>query len=161
MKPLYETGTVITLEEFRKYNRVRANRRATFLVLLVFELLMLAMLIYSFRQGDRTGKQLYIIMLILIPVISYFIPRYMEKRMYLANETAHNMATKTLFYKDYFEQQNRLGSSTKRYDELMRIIETETNFYLLLNKQQGAIIIKQNCPPGLIEFIRKQMQILR
>jgi hypothetical protein len=39
-------------------------------------------------------------------------------------------------------------------DELYRILETKTNFYLFLAKDQALNIIKANCSQELIEFLQ-------
>lgn len=153
-RPLYETKTLITLDEFRKLNRALSNRRVMTLVLVLAEIAMAVLLILSIVHHDRTSIQLYVIMLVLIPIIAYFVPRYMEKRMYAANNTLHNSMSRTKFYKNHFEHTNQVATSTRTYAQLMRIIETPTNFYLMVSKVQVAIIVKKNCEPKLIAFLQ-------
>lgn len=157
-QPLYETTTIITLDEFRKLNHALSNRRAMAGILLALEAMLAVLLVRSVMIHNKSSIQLYVIMLILLPGIAWFIPRYMERRMYLANETANNMVMKTKFYEDHLEQQSRLGHTTVRYQDLQRIIETSTNFYLLVSKSQSIIIIKDNCHPKLVQFIREMMR---
>jgi len=40
-----------------------------------------------------------------------------------------------------------------RYEELYKIIETPTNFYLMLSPQHGSIVIKENCSDELLMFL--------
>lgn len=161
MKALYETKTIITVEEYRKLNRALSNRRVFTLVLLLAEIAMAALLAVNIaRHGSRSSTQTYVIMLVLIPIIAYFVPRYLERRMYGANKTVNNVVTTTKFYKNYLELHNQHGDSTLKYADLYRIIETGTNFYLMASKEKVVIIVKQNCHPKLIAFIQELRQKL-
>ena len=42
----------------------------------------------------------------------------------------------------------------REYEKLYKIIETETNFYLMISKTQGFVLVKNNMPEGLVEFIK-------
>ena len=59
------------------------------------------------------------------------------------------------FYLDHYEEVNKMGRSAYKYVQLRHIYETPTNFYLMLNDKQGAIVEKANCKPELIKFIGK------
>ena len=50
---------------------------------------------------------------------------------------------------------NKMGRAAYKYVQLRHIYETPTNFYLMLNDKQGAIVEKANCKPELIKFIGK------
>ena len=156
-KPLYETTTVVTLEEFRKLNHALSNRRLMAAVILAAEIILAVLLVLSIRNHG-SSTQIYVIMLILLPGIAWFVPRYLERRMYLANETANNMVMKTQFYADHLEQHSKLGNSSVKYTDLKKIIETGTNFYLLVSKTQSIIIVKNHCHPKLSDFIHEMMK---
>ena len=54
----------------------------------------------------------------------------------------------------YFTEENSYGNTKLEYSKLHKIIETKTNFYLMIAKNQGFILIKENFPEGLEEFLR-------
>ena len=58
------------------------------------------------------------------------------------------------FYNDYFTETNEYGNTKLEYNKLHKIIETKTNFYLMIAKNQGFILVKENFPEGLEEFLR-------
>ena len=58
------------------------------------------------------------------------------------------------FYDTYFIETNEYGNTKLEYSKLHKIIETKTNFYLMLAKNQGFILVKDNFPEGLDEFLR-------
>ena len=45
--------------------------------------------------------------------------------------------------------------TTLKYSQIFRILETKTNFYLLTAENQGTIIVKKNCSPALIAFLKE------
>ena len=53
-----------------------------------------------------------------------------------------------------FTETNPYGTTTLEYAKLHKIVETKTNFYLLIAKNQGYILTKSTFPMGLDEFLR-------
>ena len=53
------------------------------------------------------------------------------------------------------ETNNTLGFTTIPYDKLYRVVETPTNFYLMIARNQGMVIVKENCSAELIAFLQK------
>ena len=62
------------------------------------------------------------------------------------------------FYEDYFEESHEVGNATIPYDKLDAVIETKTHFYLMIAKNQGYMLAKENMPDGLESFIREQVK---
>ena len=60
------------------------------------------------------------------------------------------------FAEDRFESVSDRGSAFVKYDEIYKILETDTNFYLFLSKNQALNIIKANCSGELISFLREK-----
>ena len=59
------------------------------------------------------------------------------------------------FYNDYCVYKCKLGETKIEYKDLYKIIETKTNFYLMIAKNQGIILKKENCNEELQKFVRK------
>ena len=59
------------------------------------------------------------------------------------------------FYEDFLVEKTENGEMKVEYSKLDEIIETKTNFYLMIAKNQGCMISKTDMPSGLDEFIRK------
>lgn len=59
------------------------------------------------------------------------------------------------FYEDGFIMTcNMEESDLARYCDMWSIKETKTNFYILYEPRNGCILIKENCSPELIRFLR-------
>ena len=79
----------------------------------------------------------------------------MEKKAYYANTAMQDIVLTYSFYPDHVETNNTLGFTTIPYDKLYRVVETPTNFYLLIARNQGMVIVKENCSAELIAFLQK------
>ena len=58
------------------------------------------------------------------------------------------------FYEKYFVKIFGGSEEQFEYEKLHKIIETKTNFYLMLNRTQGFVLVKDNMPQGLAEFFK-------
>ncbi|MBR7047357.1 MAG: YcxB family protein, partial [Campylobacter sp.] len=66
------------------------------------------------------------------------------------------------FFEDYFTQKTNdfnqnvsADFSQIKYEDLYKIVETKTNFYLFVGNILAFTIIKENCSAELIEFLQK------
>lgn len=64
------------------------------------------------------------------------------------------MNVKYDFYNTYFIENDDNGETKLEYKKLYKIIETKTNFYLMISKNQGFLLNKSNFPKGLDDFLR-------
>ena len=76
------------------------------------------------------------------------------KRIYNSNKLMQNIDVTYEFYKDHLLEKHDGGEANVPYDKLNEIIETKTNFYIMISKNQGFMISKEGMPEGLEEFIR-------
>ena len=53
----------------------------------------------------------------------------------------------------FFHTDGAVGSNKYNYSELNKIIETKKHFYLMTDRTNGFIVIKENCSPALISFL--------
>lgn len=149
-EPLYRTITIYTLEEYQKYNKIIQNKlmkRPLILGGFMALCLLLALLI------DDAPKVGIIIGVLLSPVIVPFINARMVKKAYKSNSLLQDTTSEFLFFEEHMEQHSSVGVSKVPYEKLYTILETPANFYMMVAKNQGFIIVKENCDPQLINFI--------
>lgn len=60
---------------------------------------------------------------------------------------------KLLLQRESSLQEKCSGILQVQYRQIYRIVETKTNFYIMLSRNQGIIIVKANCLPELIGFL--------
>lgn len=147
MESLFQTTSKITFSEYKKFSyTLQLKRLLITIAILVFCLLLLFTLIRDI---------IFIILAVLSPILVYVIISNNIKRSYFSNKTVQGTEITINFYDTYVEAISNIGVSKIEYKSLYKIIETKNNFYLMLSNLQGHIIIKNNCSPELINFLRK------
>lgn len=97
---------------------------------------------------------LLILFAIIYPIVIVILVNRQIKKVWKSNKIAQDMNVAFEFYDTYFTENNESGDTRVEYSKLHKIIETKTNFYLMIAKNQGFILVKKNFPDGLEEFLR-------
>ena len=151
--PLFQTQTTYTFAEYRRYSRALQNK-----VMhrpLVIAVMMACLVLLALLSDDNSMRVAFLIVAVLTPLIFSLIGSRMEKKAYYANTAMQDVVLTYSFYPDHVETNNTLGFTTIPYDKLYRVVETPTNFYLLIARNQGMVIVKENCSAELIAFLQK------
>ena len=148
MEPLYTTETTYTLEEYKRFAHTVQRRIGHLPVAIAVLLVMLVLLwLLTDEWGFLLGAALS------VPAVIVMLELQL-RRAYASNRAVQGNVTHYSFYEDRFESDSPLGHTQMQYEMLYRVLETRTHFYLMLGKNQGAIIVKAHCTPELIEHIR-------
>ncbi len=151
---LFTTQMKYTFEEYVRYSD-RVSRSANFLSYVIWLGAGLALGWLAFSKKDY-GKVLIMVIGCAGLIIRGRLAR--KKNLQEAFEEPDSVANRMIthhFYRNGFEQIcDTVASERIRYSDLRKIIETKTNFYLMYGRREGSIIVKENCSPGLIYFLR-------
>ena len=147
MECLYKTTTKFTLEEYKKFNNAVLMKKHIWI-------LMSVAILFILLGGILLRSPFLIAFAVLYPFLFIFIKNNSVKRVFHSNQITKNVDVTFEFYEDYFKETHEAGEAKIPYDKLNEIIETKTNFYLMIAKNQGYMILKENMPEGLEEFIR-------
>lgn len=148
MEPRYQTNVRITYEEYKKFGLAIQNKMNH----LPFSLLVIAVLMCLLAYlSSNIG---FVFAAIAVPIAFCFFYARTIKRTYESNKSMQDLNSSYLFYGDHLEQVNEMGRSVIEYSKLYRVLETKTNFYLMIAKNQGCIILKENCSEELVSFLR-------
>lgn len=147
MEANFQTETVYTFDEYKKYNHTLLWRvKRVPIIILAMELVLLAV---SYFTRDIT----YILGALLVPLIFKIVGSIQAKKTFQNNSDLHHMTLVYLFCDDYMEQRSRLGTGRIYYKEIRQVFETRTNFYLMIGRMDGLIIVKDNCSQALVRFL--------
>lgn len=146
MECLFQTTTKYTYEEYKKFNFALLKRRHVIPLIILAEILILV-------GGILSQYNFLIIFAVLYPFIFAWSLFHGIKKVYNSNKVTQDEEIKFEFYEDHFEEKHESGNANITYDKLNEIIETKTNFYLMIAKNQGFMLLKENMPEGLEEFI--------
>ncbi len=144
----------LSLEEYMRFAfTVQRQDRRYIRAKLIMMLVLLVIAVINFKGGN---KQLGSILLIMVVALPMFLDIMMKKQVtkaYNDNANTQGINTSLTFYDNYYEGHSEIGDNKYLYEELYKIIETPTNFYLMLSPQHGSIVIKENCSEELLMFL--------
>ena len=92
-------------------------------------------------------------MVVALPMFLDIMMKKQVTKAYNDNANTQGINTSLTFYDNYYEGHSEIGDNKYLYEELYKIIETPTNFYLMLSPQHGSIVIKENCSEELLMFL--------
>ena len=147
MDSLFHTTSKNTFDEYKKYVLTLQKKR----LILTISLLV----VFFCIVGYFTKHTLFYVAAVIVPFLEYFSTVRPLKKLYYSNKLAVDAVLEYDFYDTYFTKKSVAGEDRIEYDKLAKIIETKTNFYLMLALNQGYMLKKEGMPKGLAEFIRK------
>ncbi len=147
MDCLYSTTTIYNYEEYKRYTLSLLLKRSRIIWYIILEVWILLL-------GCLMDNYLLILFAIIYPIIIAILQNRQIKKVWNSNKVAQNMNVKFDFYDTYFTEINENGETRLEYNKLHKIIETKTNFYLMIAKNQGFILNKSNLPEGLSDFLK-------
>ena len=147
MEPLYRTTNKYTYDEYKKFNRAVMLKKKTLIATIIAVLLILI--------GGILLESLFLILFAIIyPILFVLLMNVGVKRVYNSNKILQDLDVNFEFYDDCFVVKHEAGEAKIPYDKLNEIIETKTNFYLMIARNQGYMVLKETMPEGFEEFIR-------
>jgi len=150
MEPLFKIAQEYTFMEYKKFtNAVLKWNRIIIGIFLWFAFLS-GILLVAFNGPSREAW-----FLILFPVFYVILKNIGIKRYYNSNKILKDIIEEYEFYEDYFIAKNINSEAKIEYNKLYKIIETKTNFYIMIASNQGYIISKQICSNELIKFLNE------
>jgi len=149
MDCLFETSTKYTMEEYKKFNFALIKKRHYILVSIIAVVMIIA-------SGILLHNYFLIFFGIIYPVLFYVAMQMGVKRVFNSNKLMQNMEVFYEFYEEYLVEKHDGGEAKVPYEKLSEVLETKTNFYLMIAKNQGFMLAKENMPEGLAEFIRSK-----
>ena len=154
-----ETTTMLTYDEYKKFNYAVLHKTLGFKMKILYiasAVLIIINVILIFSQGFIDSYNIAMFAFVFIWLfLLYFIPNRQIKKTYNTTKIIQNYNSIMTFYDDYYTEKSDFNFTQIKYDELHKIIETNTHFYLLVGEIGGSIVIKENCSAQLIEFLQK------
>lgn len=163
MQPLFETQSVYTYEEYKRFNLEAMNLKKSLLIVTVEIVLLVLITIIGSTVGRVYGYFfpvaqflfLFAVAMFVFCLILYFAVLLNIKKTYESNSILQKNPVSTVcFYNEYLTEANASSTTNLAYVDIYKIIETKTNFYIMIAKNQGIFILKQNCTPELITFLQ-------
>lgn len=163
MEPLFITQSVCTYEEYKRFNLAIMNLRnvisifAGNIVLLALMAVTISVTRTMYGYSNPISRFFFFLAVALLLFCLLFLLATLLsiKTTYDSNRAIQKNPVSTVyFYNEYLTEANVNGTTILAYADIYKIIETKTNFYIMLARNKGVIIIKQNCTPELIIFLQ-------
>lgn len=155
MEPLYKTNTKYTFEEYKKFNYAITTIINKMHVKTVIVVLLFVLLACMYMQRSMYATSIMLLCAFIFPFLFYFTINGNIKKTYNSNKSMKDLDVEFEFYKEYCLYKCKLGETKLEYKDLYKVIETKTNFYLMIAKNQGIILKKENCDEELQKFIKE------
>ena len=145
--------TLLTEEVYKRFSWAILIRRKGFVLHII--ILIIGLFTYV-MLGPLEEK---IISIILAPPICasmyYFGMNYQIKRAYQKNPLFQNMEVTLIFDREAFIARNIRGEFRYTYDDIVKVIATKKDFYILIGESTGFPIEKKNCTTEALDFLLK------
>ena len=155
MEPLFTMQTAYTFEEYKKFNQKLLLGRMIVLYISM-SLMLVAITLMAVLATRNLSYILFLpLWLILLFILRPVVQNSALKKAYYSNKILQKSGLYTFsFFNDHFESKTARSFSSVEYCYILRILESKTNFYIMIAVNQAYIINKSNCSPELIEFIK-------
>ncbi|MFC2769185.1 MAG: YcxB family protein [Streptococcus gordonii] len=143
--------TLMTEEVYKRFSWAILVRRKGF----VLYIIILIIGLFTYVMFSPLEKKIISIILA-TPICAsmyYFGMNYQIKRAYQKNPLFQNMEVTLIFDRESFVAQNKRGEFHYTYDDIVKVIMTKQDFYILIGENTGFAIEKKNCTPEALEFL--------
>lgn len=147
MNCIYQATAKNTYEEYQRFSNVLFWNKKSIIIDILLSLFLIL-------DGILLHNIFFILFAVLFPLLLIFLHKRRIKKVFDSNKALQNAEMHYEFYDSYFTQTNAFGSTKLEYTQLYKIIETKTNFYLMIAKNQGFLLTKETLPKGLAEFLQ-------
>lgn len=156
--PLYRVTTAFTLSQYRDYNRAVQSVNGVYRRIWGSLAIYAAMGAVIWLATDFWPALPLLVALGLGMVwLNYRRLRGAESAQYQSEQLVGTV--EYAFFDDRLEIGSVNGTSSHLYSEVVRVIETDLSFLVMLGPAFGAILPKEDCPEGLESFIRSRFTV--
>ena len=143
--------TLLTEEVYKRFSWAILIRRKGFVLYII--ILIVGLLAYVMLSPLEEKIMSVILFPPIFASMYYFGMNYKIKKAYQKNPLFQNMEVTLIFDRESFVAQNKRGEFHYTYDDIVKVIMTKQDFYILIGENTGFAIEKENCSPEALEFL--------
>lgn len=157
-EPLFKVSTAYTLSQYRNYNRTvqrenGLNRKLVLSMLLYVGLgVLMSVLFHSW---------FLFIPLAVLGVLNYYMSLKGIRRAEMAQYQQEQLVgtVNYEFYPDRVDVTTINGKASNYFSNVYTVLENDVAFYIMMAKNSGIILPKEDCTQSLEEFLRSSLKI--
>ncbi|WP_315523516.1 YcxB family protein [Pseudoramibacter alactolyticus] len=96
----------------------------------------------------------FMVLGVIYPLLFHLVSNRAIRKVYRTTKISQNLPLDYTFEPERLIVKSTNGESQIRYEDLYKVIETPTHFYLMIGGRQAYIVVKANCEPALIAFLK-------
>ena len=143
--------TLVTEEVYKRFSWAILIRRKGFVLYII--ILIVGLLAYVMLSPLEEKIMSVILFPPIFASMYYFGMNYKIKRAYQKNPLFQNMEVTLIFDREAFIARYIRGEFHYTYDDIVKVIMTKQDFYILIGENTGFAIEKENCSPEALEFL--------
>lgn len=154
MDALYNIDSTVTWNEYKRFCKVvqKSNSRPKILTYVCLVIVLIGSIFLI--RAHRYYPTIMAVFILVIGFSSVFVKQKREiERAWNTNKNMQNSLHHFLFYEDYLEDKSSTSMVKLLYNEIHKIIITDTNIYIMSGSTQGLLISKENCDEEFLSFI--------
>lgn len=156
MEPKYSVDITLEQDDIKRFAKMlQGDHKKGYLLTAVAIVWILYAAISNIRGGKTVLGVFMLAVVILAPLSFLYATRRQVRKSYQVIKEAGGDRYTVLFYDDHFETRGAKSAGNYEYANLNDVIETDTDFYLEVEKGQSVILQKKNCNAELSSFIRE------
>lgn len=149
MNTLYQTTMEMTYPEYKRM--CWALKRKKFLIVSgIISTLMLLLGIFYFYKGEVKEGVFYLAVAFLFPLLLIGLYSRSLHKNYYSQQWPKDHRVEYVFYEDRLTAKTEAGNAEVPYNKLYQVMETKTNFYLLIGANQCFAVKKADCTKELL-----------
>ncbi len=151
-----EVSTKYTKEEYVNFNKFHQRKNKIRNIFFIFCIIIIFLSsIGLFVLKNYAIGAFYFLISIGFVVLYINMPKIFVNRILKSDKYIKDCVNNYSFFSDRLEIVNEYGNSKLPYTKFFKAYETDTNFYLYMNKMQAFIISKSTIASGDVIKIRK------
>lgn len=154
MDALYNIDSTVTWDEYKRFCKVvqKSNSRPKIFTYVCLIIVLIGSIFLI--KAHRYYPTIMAVFILVIGFSSVFVKQRREvNRAWNTNKNMQNSLHHFLFYEDYLEDKSSTSMVKLLYNEIHKIIITDTNIYIMSGSTQGLLISKENCDEEFLSFI--------
>lgn len=156
MEPKFTTEMTMTEEEYLRYaDAVTASRKQSKVLIIILSVLLLMLSAVWFWMGRIIMGGIVLVAAVSYPIWFRAARRKQLKRIFASGKSGRALTNQLRFYENHLVTENEDGKKDFPYSAFTDILETPTNFYLMLAANSGIIVTKANCTEELVSFLQE------
>ena len=152
-RPAYVTDVTMTIDEYTRM-AMKVTEKSRRLIIAIAETIWILLGAAAFVMKQYSITVFLGVTIIAYPLLIDYLYKRKLKKTFAALPAGQNEHIRYEFYPDHVLLLTNHGDGSYKYSDFIKMLETKDEIVLLLSRDQGLLILKENCSQELLDFLR-------